>query len=66
MKALLDKDPDLTYEELKLKILEARNLPADPNDPFWLERGKTPSTLGKFRNRGENFKVLFDHAWNQL
>jgi len=66
MEALLDKDPDLTYEELKHKILEARNLPTDPNDSFWSERGKKRSTLGKFRNRGEHFNDLFDHAWKQL
>ena len=66
MRFLLEENPGMSEEELKWRVLEARNLPTDPDDPYWRGRGRRRSTTGKFRERGEHFEDLFKHALNEL
>ena len=66
MKLLREESPVMSEEELLRKILEARNLPIDQNDPYWRERERRPSTKGKYWVRWEHFEELFKHALNEL
>ena len=66
MELLLQEDPDSSDEELKLKVLEARNLPTAQDDPYWRERGRRRSSGGKFRENGEHIKDLIKHALSEL
>lgn len=65
IKAILEKEPDISEFQLKQRILKERNLPTNPNDPYWMETGSR-STRGKFRKRGVHFDDLFNHALNKV
>ena len=66
MRAFRAKDPCLSDSELKRKVLELRNLPTDPNDPYWKELNRRKSYKGKFRQNGEHIKDLFIQAFKGL
>ena len=62
IRLLLKENPGMSNEELKRGVLEPRNLPTNPNDFYWREKGTRVSTNGKFRERGEHFNDLFKLA----
>ena len=65
MRIFLEEDPYMSEEELMRRVMEDRNLPTDPFDPYWRERERRASTKGKFRLRWEHFNDLFKHALNE-
>ncbi len=62
MRSFLAENPCLSDSELKRKVLELRNLPIDPKDPYWKEINRRQSYRGKYRPHGEHFKELFREA----
>ena len=63
---LLQEDLDMSDDELRRRVLEARHLPTDPNDPFWKQQGKRRSNQNKLRNQGEHFDDLFELALSKV
>ena len=66
IRALLEEDPSMSRSEVKRRILENRNLPTDPGDPYWWEQGGRRSQWGKHRTRWPHFEDLFKYAWDQV